>query len=200
MRLEGPADRPEFGGSVCSIAAFGPRKEPCVIVCAPRERPEGDESRASFAGVARIYNGRGESVARLEGCHHDSADLRAQRIPDLDGDGAADLVLVMPRGFLHSGPTGWIRIVSSAHGEEIARYRPGLVWDFAASLVPIPDIDSDGRPDFLVTNSDVGVQRVSSHTGESVGPEIWSACGAVQVAAVHAFGCGAGQAVDEGGR
>jgi len=79
-------------------------------------------------------------------------------VPDLDGDGAGDLILPAHRGDGKQGQdTGWVSVRSGATGKELFRYEGEaanayLGWGVAGA----GDLNGDGRGDVLIGSYQYG--------------------------------------------
>ena len=130
-----------------------------------------DELPTFILGQLSTERGFGEALAR---------------VPDLDGDGHADLIVAARRAVAPELPApnnrlGKVFVYSGATGDELYWVRspnPLARMDFGWSIAGIEDLDGDGRGDFLaaspVDNLDGGwiewgqVHAFSGATGEAI--------------------------------
>jgi len=120
----------------------------------------GAGSPCSFAGSAGevwVYSGRdGRLLRHLVGASdNDEFGSALESIGDADGDGLADLAVGAPGAAIGGTSAGAVYVFSGSTGDLLYRVDgqlsgSGLSPRFGTSIAGIGDLNSDGRPEFIV--------------------------------------------------
>jgi len=105
-------------------------------------------------GTVRVVSARsGETLYEVASdISGDGFGLAADTAGDLDGDGSIDLIVGAPYDTQGNARGGCVRIFSGTNAEELLRIVGEVAWRrLGQDVVGIDDVDSDGIPDFIVS-------------------------------------------------
>lgn len=166
-----PDDR--FGQAVARVPDVNADGRAEILVGAPE-----DSGAADRAGRVVLLDGRtGAELRSWQGvAAFDYLGMAVAALPDLDGDGAGEVVLGAPG---HDAPAGsgagLLRVHSGADGRELWRtYGAAADHDLGGVLALAPDVDGDGHPDLLAPSPYAAagagvVLLLASATGKPLG-------------------------------
>jgi hypothetical protein len=154
-----PEEYGVFGSAVAGIDDVDGDGRADLVVGADGESPDLglEDAGARYAGLVYVFSGASGGLLRtLESPNAERYGVfgfSVSRVPDVDGDGKADLLVGAPgetdgavgagRAYLFSGVTGaLLRTLESPN--------PELEGAFAISAAGVEDADGDGRGDLLV--------------------------------------------------
>lgn len=130
---------------------------PISLELVPDQDGDGVDDVACVSGGAlQVCSGRtGAVLRRIDAVDDHRWPARAIAVDDLDGDGAADMLVSFPdRRFM--GNEGFLRVVTRNDPEHLVLSPAGLRAEgetFGEDLAALGDVDRDGVGDFAVTSS-----------------------------------------------
>jgi len=142
--LPAPSASAQFGATLCVLPDLDGDLRPDVAVGSPQ-----DSAGGSSAGSVRIFSSQtGAELRAIIGNSGENLGFALDTIADVDGDGLRDLLVA---GAKTNVSPGFVRVLSSASGAELLRYRS---WSGHSpqGVAGLGDLDLDGSPEFLVAN------------------------------------------------
>ncbi len=148
FRLDGFSTDDGFGAAVCVLPDVTGDGRNELVIGSPR-----DFGAPSNSGDVRVYSGAsGQLVYRIQG--QDSVDYFGSSVAaleDIDGDGAADLIVGAWRASLGGSHLGRAYFVSGVTGNTLRTVQGIDDWErLGLSVCGMNDLDGDGYGDVLI--------------------------------------------------